>query len=117
MSILGDRILLQQVVANLLTNALDAMSGIQDRPKEITIQTRRDAEGMMWTSVRDTGSGISEAIASRIFESLATTKGYGMGMGLSICRSVVEAHGGIIEVSSSGADGTTFRFSIPTAPS
>ncbi|MFP3754050.1 AAA family ATPase [Cupriavidus sp. SIMBA_020] len=117
LSILGDRILLQQVVANLLTNALDAMSGIQDRPKEITIQTRRDAEGMMWTSVRDTGSGISEAIASRIFESLATTKGYGMGMGLSICRSVVEAHGGIIEVSSSGADGTTFRFSIPTAPS
>jgi C4-dicarboxylate-specific signal transduction histidine kinase len=93
----GDRILLQQVVMK----------------KCIAVQTHIDEHHMVWVSVSDTGRGISDEIAAHIFDSLATTKGYGMGMGLSICKSIVEAHDGKIEVCSAGAAGASFRFSVP----
>jgi len=109
----GDRILLQQVVMNLLTNALEAMSDMEEREKCIAVQTHIDEHHMVWVSVSDTGRGISDEIAAHIFDSLATTKGYGMGMGLSICKSIVEAHDGKIEVCSAGAAGASFRFSVP----
>lgn len=115
--VLGDRILLQQVIVNLVTNALEAMSETQEHEKHIEVQTRMGDGDKIWISVADTGRGISEDIYGHIFDSLATTKGYGMGMGLSICRSVVEAHDGQIEVSSSDSSGTCFRFSIPRAAS
>lgn len=114
-AVLADRILLQQVVVNLITNALESMSEVRGREKRIEIQTHIGEGNMVWVSVGDTGKGIAEKIYGHVFDSLATTKGYGMGMGLSICRSVIEAHGGQIEVSSSSENGAIFRFSIPRA--
>jgi len=114
--VFGDRVLLQQVIMNLVTNALEAMNDVEVREKSISVQTQIDEHGMVWVSVSDTGPGIAADIAGQLFDSLATTKGYGMGMGLSICKSIVEAHGGEIEVCNDTSTGAVFCFSIPSRP-
>ncbi len=91
---LGDRVQLQQVIMNLIMNGADAMSFVTDRPRVLRIGSKVDGEGSIQVTIKDSGTGIEEAIRHRIFDPLFTTKPTGMGMGLSICRSIIEAHGG-----------------------
>jgi PAS domain S-box-containing protein len=90
----GDRIQLQQVIMNLILNAVEAMSDIDERTRELRISTETDAAGALFVAVRDSGPGLDPANVGRVFEAFYTTKPNGMGMGLAICRSIVEAHGG-----------------------
>ena len=112
---LGDQVQLQQVIINLVMNGVEAMSAVADRPRVLRIGSQLDGAGSVLVSVRDTGTGIDAAILDRIFEPLFTTKSTGMGMGLSICRSIVEAHGGRLWAAPATPHGTDFRFTIPTA--
>ena len=112
---LGDQVQLQQVIINLVMNGVEAMSAIADRPRVLRIGSQLDGAGSVLVSVRDSGTGIDAAIMDRIFEPLFTTKSTGMGMGLSICRSIVEAHGGRLWAAPAMPHGTDFRFTIPTA--
>jgi signal transduction histidine kinase len=109
---MGDAVQLQQVILNLIVNAADAMRPVQ--PRVLKIQTSRSASGMVHTSIEDTGTGISAPDRERIFDPLFTTKAAGMGMGLSICRSIVENHGGRIWVSPGANRGSIFQFELPT---
>jgi C4-dicarboxylate-specific signal transduction histidine kinase len=111
--VFGDRIQLQQVLLNLITNAVDAMSVVMDRPKVLTITSACVEPGGMLVAVGDTGAGFDPAMADRIFTPFVTTKPNGMGMGLSICRSIIEAHGGRLWVSPGVPCGTVFRFTVP----
>src|SRR2546423_13112175 len=92
--LLGDAVQLQQVLVNLVTNAAEAMSENSDRPRVVTIRSGIDAEGAVLVTVEDTGSGLDPQEIDRIFESFYTTKPEGIGVGLSISRSIIEAHGG-----------------------
>src|SRR5262245_51394980 len=114
---LGDRVQLQQVIMNLIMNGADAMSTVADRPRILRIGSRINGGGSVLVSVKDSGIGIDEAIRGRIFEPLFSTKSTGMGMGLSICRSIVEAHGGKLWATPATPHGTEFQFTIPTAGS
>jgi C4-dicarboxylate-specific signal transduction histidine kinase len=111
--ILGDRVQLQQVTINLVMNGIEAMESVTDRPRELVIQSRRDGAQRMLVSVTDCGVGISHDDADRLFKAFFTTKSGGMGMGLSICRSIVEAHGGRISASRNRGPGATFQFVLP----
>jgi PAS domain S-box-containing protein len=115
--VFGDRVQLQQVLLNLITNGVDAMSTVTDRPKVLAITSEPIEAGGMLVAVEDTGTGLDPATADRIFDPFFTTKPSGMGMGLSICRSIIDAHGGRFWVSPSVPCGTVFRFTVPTAPS
>ena len=95
-TVLGDRVQLQQVMLNLIMNAIDAMVTINDRPRTLLIKSAKDAEGVL-IQVQDSGRGLDPEQADRIFESFFTTKPEGIGMGLSISRSIVEAHGGRLQ--------------------
>jgi signal transduction histidine kinase len=110
---LGDRVQLQQVVLNLIVNAIEAMSHLADRTRTLVIRTARAETGEVAVAVEDTGPGIDPETAGRIFDPFFTTKPDGLGMGLSICRSIVEAHGGRLSASARSPRGTTFRFTIP----
>lgn len=112
---LGDPVQLQQVIMNLVMNGADAMATVTDRPRVLHIRTQMDGGGSLMVSVQDSGAGIEPAIRDRIFEPLFTTKSTGMGMGLSICRSIVEGHGGKLWAIPATPHGTDFRFTIPTA--
>jgi len=112
-AVLGDRVQLQQVLQNLILNAIDAMKTITGRPKELTISSALTEEGSVMISVGDTGAGLDPAVAPSIFEPFVTTKPDGLGIGLSISRSIVEAHGGRLWVSPRVPHGTLFRFTIP----
>jgi PAS domain S-box-containing protein len=112
---LGDRVQLQQVIMNLILNATDAMSPVLDRPRVLRIGSQVDETGNVMISIRDSGIGIDETIRERIFTPLFSTKPTGMGMGLSICRTIVEAHGGRLWASAATPYGTDFRFAIPPA--
>jgi C4-dicarboxylate-specific signal transduction histidine kinase len=116
-SVLGDRVQLQQVLLNLITNGVDAMSTVTDRPKVLAIKSEPVEAGGMLVAVEDTGTGLDPATADRIFDPFFTTKPSGMGMGLSICRSIIDAHGGRFWVSPRVPCGTVFRFTVPTVPS
>jgi signal transduction histidine kinase len=94
-------------------NGADAMSAVADRPRILRIGSEVDDAGNVLVSVADSGSGIDAIIRDRIFEPLFTTKSTGMGMGLSICRSIVEAHGGKLWATPATSHGTEFRFTIP----
>jgi signal transduction histidine kinase len=113
---LGDRVQLQQVIMNLIMNGADAMSAVSGRPRILHIGSQIDS-GSLLVSVKDSGTGIDEAIRESIFKPLFTTKSTGMGMGLSICRSIIEAHGGKLWASPATPYGTDFRFTIPPAAS
>ena len=108
--VLADKVQIQQVLLNLLRNAVEAMESSQRR--ELAISTAPDKDGMLAISVADTGSGISPDIASHLFQPFVTNKRNGMGVGLSISRTIVEAHGGQIGASPNPAGGTTFRFTL-----
>jgi PAS domain S-box-containing protein len=112
---LGDPVQLQQVIMNLVMNGADAMAAVTDRPRVLRIRTQMDGARSVMVGVQDSGSGIDAAIRDRIFEPLFTTKSTGMGMGLSICRSIVESHGGKLWATPATPHGTDFRFTIPTA--
>jgi signal transduction histidine kinase len=111
----GDRVQLQQVVLNLLLNASEAMSCIDDRPRCMTIRTERDAEDGVRLSVRDVGVGLPRE-SERLFQAFHTTKSGGMGIGLSVSRSIIENHSGRLWAEMNGGVGATFSFRIPFAP-
>jgi signal transduction histidine kinase len=112
-AVLGDRVQLQQVVINLIGNAVQAMADIRDRPRVLCIQSRLENAGHVLVSVRDSGVGIDREAASRLFDALYTTKPNGMGLGLSICHTIITAHGGRIWASNNPQPGATFSFSLP----
>ena len=109
----GDRVQLQQVVLNLLMNGMDAMSGLTARPKQLVIGSRRHDAGTILISVQDSGVGLRPEIESRIFEPFFTTKPQGIGMGLSISRSIVESHRGRLWAEPGRSGGSLFQFTIP----
>lgn len=109
----GNRVQIQQVVVNLVMNAIDAVEGIQDRTRAIKVSTRCEEAGTAVTEVSDTGIGMDATTLSRMFEPLYTTKPQGLGIGLSICRSIVEAHDGHISVRSVPGGGSCFTFALP----
>ena len=110
--VLGDRVQLQQVVLNLLLNGLDAMQGVVGRPRELVISTQREASDRVRVAVQDSGSGIDPQVAPRMFEPFYTTKSSGLGMGLSISRSIVEQHDGRLWAVPNDGPGTTFHFTV-----
>ena len=112
-AVIGDPVQLQQVILNLIVNAADAMRGVERRL--LKIETSWTPSGMIRVSIEDTGPGIRDADRDRIFEPLFTTKSSGMGMGLSICRSIIENHGGTISVAAGAEKGTIFCFELPIA--
>jgi C4-dicarboxylate-specific signal transduction histidine kinase len=109
----GDRVQLQQVVMNLLRNAADSMSIIEDRPRRLVIWTERDGTDHVRLSVQDTGIGLKAEGAERLFEAFYTTKHDGMGIGLSISRSIIESLRGRLWATPNDGPGATFAFSIP----
>ncbi len=108
--VLVDKVQIQQVVLNLVRNAIESMEH-SDR-RELTIATERDRDGMAAVKVSDTGGGISPDIASQLFQPFITSKPHGLGVGLSISRTIVESHGGLISVEPNPQGGTTFRFTV-----
>jgi signal transduction histidine kinase len=111
--IVGDRVQLQQVIINLLMNGIEAMEPVTDRPRDLLIRSGKDDTGQLLLSVTDSGIGISADNANRLFNAFFTTKSSGLGMGLSICRSIVEAHGGRMSASSNEGHGATFQLHLP----
>jgi signal transduction histidine kinase len=111
----GDRVQLQQVMLNLFLNASDAMNGIDDRPRQLVIRTEREDGARVLLSVRDTGVGIGSHRVDRLFDAFYTTKSGGMGIGLSVSRSIIESHKGRLWATPNDGPGATFSFSIPCA--
>lgn len=111
--VLGDRIELQQLLLNLFINAAEAMSAVAERPRELVVATADLDPAQVIVSVRDTGPGLDPRIGDHIFDAFYTTKPGGMGMGLSICRSIVQNHGGRLWAEANDGPGTTFRFTVP----
>jgi PAS domain S-box-containing protein len=111
--VLVDRIQLQQVIVNLMINGMEAMQSVTDRPRELTIRSRRDGAHQLLLTVEDCGVGISAENAERLFSPFFTTKPSGMGMGLSICRSIIETHGGRLWAESNLSQGAAFHFTLP----
>jgi signal transduction histidine kinase len=109
----GDRVQLQQVILNLLLNAAEAMSAVEDRPRQLVIRTESGAADQARLSVQDTGVGFEPHDAPRLFEAFYTTKSGGMGIGLSVSRSIIESHGGHLWADANAGPGATFAFSIP----
>jgi PAS domain S-box-containing protein len=109
----GDRVQLQQVIINLVMNGIEAMQPVTDRPRELVIRSRQDETQQMLVSVTDCGVGIAAEHADRLFNAFFTTKSNGMGMGLSICRSIIEAHGGRLWATSNLPHGAVFQFTLP----
>jgi C4-dicarboxylate-specific signal transduction histidine kinase len=112
----GDRVQLQQVVLNLLRNAADAMSAVDDRPRRMVITTEREEGDRVRLTVQDAGVGLDPQAMDRLFEAFYTTKNEGMGMGLSVSRSIIERHHGRLWAAPNEGRGATFSFSIPCGP-
>jgi len=109
----GDRVQLQQVILNLLLNAVEAMSAVEDRPRHLVVRTELDATDRACLSVQDTGVGFDPQEAQRLFEAFYTTKSGGMGIGLSVSQSIVESHDGRLWAELNTGPGATFAFSVP----
>jgi len=112
-AVFGDRIQLQQVILNLIMNALDAMSSVSGRSRELIVRAQRHDDDHVIIAVQDSGIGFETENANRLFAAFFTTKPDGMGMGLAICRSIVEAHGGRLWASPNAGPGATFQFILP----
>ena len=112
-TVLGDRVQLQQVVLNLVVNAIEAMSAVTDHPCRVLICTSLSEEDQVVTAVQDAGHGISAEDASRLFNPFFSTKAHGMGMGLSICRSIIQSHDGRIWATQNSDHGATLHFALP----
>jgi len=112
--VLGDRVQLQQVVINLVMNGVEAMAKVDDRPRELRISSRQHDSDQLLVAVQDVGVGINAAQADRLFLAFVTSKQGGMGMGLPICKSIIEAHDGRLWASSNDSHGATFQFTLPT---
>ncbi|SDT55991.1 GAF domain-containing sensor histidine kinase [Bradyrhizobium canariense] len=111
--ILGDRVQLQQVIINLVMNGIESMQSVTDQPRELAVRSRQDETQQVLVSVADCGVGISAENADRLFTAFFTTKSSGMGMGLSICRSIIDAHGGRLWAATCEPRGALFQFTIP----
>jgi PAS domain S-box-containing protein len=111
--VLGDRVQLQQVIMNLILNAVEAMSSVEEGARELWIETEQSQTGGVLVAVRDSGPGIDPEHTERVFEPFYTTKTSGMGMGLSICRSIIAAHGGRLWAEANRPRGTVFQFTLP----
>jgi PAS domain S-box-containing protein len=111
--VMGDRVQLQQVILNLLLNASDAMSGVTDRPRELVIRTEPDERDGVCLSIQDAGVGLEPREMDRLFEPFYTTKSGGMGIGLSVSRSIIESHNGRLWAAPNNGPGATFAFAIP----
>ena len=110
----GDRVQLQQVLLNLILNAAEAMSSVEGGARELLISTEPDQTGAL-VALRDSGPGIDAQHLDRVFDAFYTTKSSGTGMGLSICRSIIDAHGGKLWVEANEPRGAAFQFTLPTA--
>src|SRR6185436_1637670 len=110
-----DRIQLQQVILNLILNGKDAMSGVKNGPRELLITSRKSKAGELVVAVRDSGRGLDPNDAQRIFDPFFTTKPEGMGLGLSISRTIIEAHGGTLWATQNENVGATIQFTLPPA--
>jgi PAS domain S-box-containing protein len=111
--VLADRIQLQQVIINLMMNGIEAMQLVADRPRDLVVGSQRDDANKVLVTVKDSGVGISPENVDRLFTAFFTTKSSGMGIGLSICRTIVEAHGGRLWASPNSGPGATFQFTLP----
>jgi signal transduction histidine kinase len=111
--VIVDRVLLQQVILNLMMNAVEAMRAVSERARILRIQTEVQSSGSIIVLVQDTGVGLDPQHSSRMFEAFYTTKGQGIGMGLTISRSIIEAHGGRIWAVANEGPGSTFCFTLP----
>jgi signal transduction histidine kinase len=111
--IFGDRVQLQQVIINLVMNGIEAMQSITDRPRELVIRSGQNETRQVLVTVTDCGVGIAAENADRLFNAFFTTKSGGMGMGLSICRSIMEAHGGRLWATANVPHGAAFQFTLP----
>jgi C4-dicarboxylate-specific signal transduction histidine kinase len=110
----GDRVQLQQVILNLITNAIDAMGSVTEHPRVLRVRSETDESDAVVITVEDSGAGIDPKGTDRIFDMFYTTKSHGMGIGLAICRSIIEAHGGRISASSGNPHGSVFQVVLPT---
>jgi PAS domain S-box-containing protein len=113
--IMGDRVQLQQVILNLIMNGIEAMSAAMRQPRMLRVRSQMDGLGNLLIAVEDSGPGLAPEAMDRLFEPFFTTKSSGMGMGLSICRSIVDAHGGRLWASPQLPRGAVFQFTVPTA--
>jgi signal transduction histidine kinase len=113
-NVTGDRIQLQQVMLNLLRNASDAMLEVHDRPRQLMVRTEREDGDRVRVSIRDAGVGIDAQSMNKLFDAFYTTKNEGMGIGLSISRSIIEKHHGRLWAEPNDGPGATFAFSIPS---
>ncbi len=111
--VLADRVQLQQVIINLAMNGAEAMQQVTDRPRELVILSCQDETHRVTVAVADSGAGIPAESADRLFDAFFTTKSTGMGMGLSICRSIIEAHGGRLTAANNAGPGARFQFTLP----
>jgi signal transduction histidine kinase len=109
----GDRVQLQQVVLNLILNAIEATREVEGRSRQVWVGSRLERGKAVHVEVRDSGVGVAADSRARVFEAFYTTKKSGLGMGLSICRSIVEAHGGRISAMPNSPHGAIFQFSLP----
>ena len=110
----GDRVQLQQVILNLVLNAVEAMSSDEGGPRELLISTEQTEGNGVLVTVRDSGPGIDPEHVERVFEAFYTTKSSGVGMGLSICRSIIDAHGGRLWAEANEPRGAVFQFTLPS---
>ena len=110
--VIGNRIQLQQVLFNLVTNAIEAMESVADRT--LLVKSEHESSGQVRVTVEDSGTGIDPKHVEKIFGSFFTTKVDGIGMGLSICRSIIESHGGRLWASSGRSRGAVFQFTLPS---
>jgi C4-dicarboxylate-specific signal transduction histidine kinase len=112
--ILGDRVQLQQVLLNLMMNAIEAMRGVDEGPRDLWVDSERLESTDVLIAVRDSGSGLDPQSLDRLFEAFYTTKPDGLGMGLAISRSIIEAHGGRLWATANAPRGAVFQFTLPT---
>ena len=111
--VMGDRVQLQQVLLNLIMNGVEAMREVTERARELTVSSTLAEPSSVLVAVEDTGAGLDPAVAERMFQPFFTTKPDGLGMGLAICRSIIETHGGRLWVSPRAPHGADIRFTVP----